>query len=550
MNYSNYTYNGISFTGVGMEYKGKGLRFGGFYGTFNRSTLFQTDLDNRSAIQYLADSLLGLNNVSYTTQPQFTRKAYAAHFSLGSSRNNIDLSVMRAADDLESLPDEWYIYELAAGDKDDTTKVTRDSVAKAKENLCFGMKWNLGIGRWLTANLNFGASLYTPDITADTVKLPDKLSNIELLRKGYDFAKMNNLFTLREGTELRLAGDAMVHLQIKTVGATFTYRFVQPDYISLGANGFNQNAETYGGNLVLPLFKNRSNFTATGYLQKDNLDGKQIYTNQVATYSANWSANMGEHLSFGITYNGVKQEQLDGTLKVIDTTKIDQITHTLNVSPSYTIAANGIDHGISFNFNLLQNKNLNTKMVGSAFDVTTISGGAGYDIHFTASRVGFNVNYDYSQSRSKANNYNSHAVSGGTSYNFISTDDMKLSGNASFTVAYNMKLAEETPITDAEKEAAFYRSRLTTSAKVSHFGTDDLSLSLRLGANLTYKQAHNASCFFSISNYSDNIIFGQHIATNTDIRFNIQYSYSFASRLIKAKKKREAEGKQLEANNN
>jgi hypothetical protein len=55
---------------------------------------------------------------------------------------------------------------------------------------------------------------------------------------------------------------------------------------------------------------------------------------------------------------------------------------------------------------------------------------------------------------------------------------------------------------------------------------------------LNYKDRHNASLYFSVSNYSDNIIFGQHVAVNTDVRLNVEYSYSFASRLVKSKKHR------------
>lgn len=536
MNFSNYTYNGISFTGVGLEYKGKALRFGGFYGTFNRSTTFQTELDNRSAIQYLADSLLGLNNVSYTTQPQYTRRAYAAHLGIGSARNNIDISFMRAADDINSLPVEWYNYEVAKNTETDTVLIQRDSVVKAKENLCIGLKTNLSIGRWFRFNVNLGASLYTPDILEDTLSLNDELKENPLLSKGSAFLERTGLFSVRKGTEARLAGDAMMHLQLSKANATMTYRFVQPNYTSLGANGFNQNAQTFGGNMVIPMFKNRSSFNATGYLQSDNLDGKQMYTNKVATYSATWSGTIGERLSLGVTYNGVRQNQQEGTLKPVDSVRIDQITHTLNISPSYGLTIGDNEHGFNLNFNFLQNKNLNEMMIGSAFDVTTTSAGAGYDILFGITRVGFNVNYDYSQSRSKANSYNSHAITGGTSYNFINTEETKLTGNASMTVAYNIQQAPETPISQAEKEAAFYRSSLKSNAEVTTFGTDALSLSLRLGASFTYKQAHSASLYFSISNYSDNIIIGQHIATSTDIRVSVQYNYNFASRLIKSKR--------------
>ncbi|MBO7494903.1 MAG: hypothetical protein J6T87_12270, partial [Bacteroidales bacterium] len=134
LNYSNYTYNGISFNGVGMEYRGSMFRFGGFYGSFNRRTKFNQELNGLKAIQYLSDDLLSMNNVAYTTMPQFERKAYAAHFAIGSFRNYVDFSVLHAMDDLGSLPTEWYI-----DDGYDTTLWARDSIM-GKENLAMGMK--------------------------------------------------------------------------------------------------------------------------------------------------------------------------------------------------------------------------------------------------------------------------------------------------------------------------------------------------------------------------------------------------------------------------
>lgn len=126
MNFSNYTYNGISFDGVGMEYKGKKFRFGGFYGNFDHATTFRTELDDRDAIQFLSDSLLGMNNVAYTTFPQFKRKAYAAHMAIGSTRNYVDISMLHAADDLNSLPSEWYMYNIYSAEVIDTTLVVRN----------------------------------------------------------------------------------------------------------------------------------------------------------------------------------------------------------------------------------------------------------------------------------------------------------------------------------------------------------------------------------------------------------------------------------------
>ena len=170
-----------------------------------------------------------------------------------------------------------------------------------------------------------------------------------------------------------------------------------------------------------------------------------------------------------------------------------------------------------------------------SFDVTTTSYGLGYDVYLTSSRLSLDANYDYSLSRSLGNDYNSHCLSGGTTYHFIRKENMTLSGNARLTMAYNIEKTEAEELTDSEKQVLNYLAR-RIGAEASTEMTNDFSIAARLGASLNYKDCHNASIFFSISNYSDNIIIGQHVAVNTDIRLMMEYSYSFASRLIKSKK--------------
>ena len=112
---------------------------------------------------------------------------------------------------------------------------------------------------------------------------------------------------------------------------------------------------------------------------------------------------------------------------------------------------------------------------------------------------------------------------------------MLLSGNARLTVAYNIEKTEAEDLSDSERQALNYLAR-RIGAEVGTEMTNDLSVAARLGASLNYKDRHNASVYFSVSNYSDNIIIGQHVAVNTDVRLMVEYSYSFASRLIKSKK--------------
>lgn len=534
MNFSNYTYNGISFDGVGMEYKGKKFRFGGFYGNFNHATTFRTELDNRDAIQFLSDSLLGMNNVAYTTFPQFKRKAYAAHMAIGSKRNYVDISMLHAADDINSLPTQWYMFNVYSSDIVDTTLIVRDSTIKGKENLAVGLKGHFTIGKWAMFEANLGASLFTPDIVREEIVLEGEDSGVATANKVMNGLRRSKLYDVRYGSEVRFAGDALLNLNFSPVSATLTYRFVQPDYTSLGANGFNQNAQTFGGNLSTSLLNNTAFLSLNGYLQRDNLDKKQMYTNQVGSYSASWNNYFGDNMALSVMYNGVTQKQLDGVLVVPEETRINQIAHCLDISPSYTLSSVN-DHTFSLNFNLLQNKNRNKLMEWATFDVTTTSFGLGYDVYFTGSRVSLDANYDYSLSRSPGNDYNSHCFTGGTSYRFIDRDNLRLSGNARLTMAFNLEKTEVEDISDSERDVL---SRLAhrVGAEVGTEITNDLSVAARMGASLNYKDRHNASLYFSISNYSDNIIIGQHVAVNTDVRLMLEYSYSFASRLIKSKK--------------
>ena len=531
MNFSNYTYNGISFDGVGMEYRGKKFRFGGFYGNFDHATTFRTKLEDRDAIQFLSDSLLGLNNVAYTTFPQFKRRAYAAHIAVGSMRNYVDLSLLHAADDLNSLPAQWYMLDGNTMNVLDT--IERDSTIKGKENLALGLKGHFTIGKWVMFEANMGASLFTPDITSEEVVLEGdegatKANNIlGGLRKA-------GLYNVRYGSEVRFAGDALLNLNFSPVSATFTYRFVQPNYTSLGANGFNQNAQTFGTNLSTSLFNNTAFLNLNGYLQRDNLDKKQLYTNRVGSYSVNWNNTFGENIALAIMYNAVTQKQLDGVLEVPEEIRINQITHSFDLSPSYTLSLDN-DHTFSVDFNLLQNKNLNKQMEGMSFDVSTTSFGLGYEVYLSSSRIGLDANYDYSLSRSPGNDYNSHCLSGGITNIFLKKENLTLTGNTRLTMAYNIQKSE-TELTDPERQVLNHLAH-RIGAEVGTEMTNDVSLAARLGASLNYKNCHNASIYFSISNYSDNIIIGQHVAVNTDIRLMMEYSYSFASRLIKSKKR-------------
>lgn len=524
MNFSKYTYSGLNFTGVGAEYNGKVFHAATFYGIMQAATRIK-EFDNRTAIQYMADSLLGLN-VEESDLPQYRRMGYGAKIGVGNNKNYFDISLFKAKDDTTSLPATWH----SAGTGDLTY---RDSLIVGKENLAVGVSGRVSAGKWASLTANVGATLFTPDLTSTAINR-EKLTELgvdvsdEQLKKALGILEKTTwLYEPRMNTRLRFAGDASATLSfIKNVKTVLTYRFVQADYASLGANRFSQNTHGAGVNTNIQLFKKTTTLVLSGFLQRDNLDHKQIYTNQVITYSANVTSSLPADIDLAISYSGVKQDQFNGTRQVNDSTRNNQLAHNLTVSPSYTIDGDN-SHNISLEFNMVQTQNLN-KLKSSDNDVGTYTAGLGYLMSLSGIRMDVGVNYDYSVSFSKINSYNSHTFGFVFGYTVVKTDKISLKANYSMSLSFNDNEDDFEGVYDPDDPEA--------TAK-----TSTLSFSNRLGMAFSYRQRHNAQIYLSSSNYSENIVIGQKITTDFDLRINFAYSYMFAKRIIKSKRQKDVE---------
>lgn len=487
MHFSNYTYSGLTFLGAGVEYQGKLFRMGTFGGLLQRATRMK-GYDDRTAIQQLADSLLGLN-VPQSTLPQYRREAIGVKLGVGNTRNFIDISFLKAKDRIKTLPEEW-----------------RDTIPP-QDNFAIGLSGRFAIGRWFAFTANLGASLHNPDLR-DSI-------HIEGYQKYERY--FNWLFTPGNSFRIRFAGDAAMNFMTKVFNGSLTYRFIQPDYVSLGAQNFNQNAHSLGTVLNFNMFKGRANLGLVGYVQRDNMDHKQMYTNQVATYSLNWHNSIGNLFNLGILYSGIKQDQFDGNFAVVDSLRINSIVHTISVSPTFTIEKANT-HSIGLTGNFVQNKNLN-KLNHNGMNIQTLTVGVVYGIDLTNIRLGINTGYDFSMSSSKYAHYNSHGLNFGLNYRIMQKEKLNWTINYNGFAAYNIQKDE--------------------GAK------NDFSLSNSIGSSFSYKK-HAASLYLSLSNFSDMERIGQRVHTSLDTRFTFSYSYTFAAKVIKKKTKEQRAAEKVE----
>ena len=314
-------------------------------------------------------------------------------------------------------------------------------------------------------------------------------------------------YGFRSSSILRFAGDAALYLNTRVFNGSLSYRFIQPDYVSLGAGYFSQNSQSIGASGNIRLFKGRSNLSLIGYGQQDNLNRQQMYTNRVTTYTLNWSDNPCDWLSFNAAYNGILQQMGNGTCIAPDSIRTDQVAHTLNLSPVFTIARENT-HDIALNFNYIKNANRNRNYY-IPMDIQTFSVGIGYDITLEALKLGLNTGYDYGQTRAELSNCNTHSFSYGCRYSILSEETTDLSVSFNGAVGYNIQLDEG--------------------------AGNNFSVSNSLGGSFSHNKKHNASLYLSLSNYSDNVIIGKRIATDLDLRLTFSYAYSFGKEIVKRK---------------
>jgi len=316
VSFSPFTLSGHVFLGGGLELNPGIFRFGAIYGRFVKSTTGDS-------------SNLGFYPSTYE------RNGYSIKLGLGTNNTYVDLIMLRAWDDTNSLPQKY-----------------RESI-KPAENLVFGISSKIAIMQELRFEFDAAASLYTLDLRGDDL--------VESFRIN-ELTQFNSFFKLRLSTQLTTALQSSLVYSGNLFTAKLNYKRIEPDYKSMGMYYSESDVENYNISVNVPLFKRSVRIGGSIGFQKDNLMNTKSATSNRLIGSANLSYNQSQY-GFDLNYSSYGITQTRGINPIIDSIKISKVNQSINFTARYTFGSTESLSNLIFNtsYQALNDLNSNTK---------------------------------------------------------------------------------------------------------------------------------------------------------------------------------------------
>lgn len=346
VSFSPYTLNNHNFLGGGFELKPGKWRIGFVYGRFAEAIEEDTTAANP----------LG---------PSYKRFGYAAKLGYGDNNNFIEMSFLKAKDDVSSISE------------------PQNTDIRPAENLSIGLSGKFTLWKKLSLAANVGASAFTEDIRANELNAYDNFP-----------INLSGLYTARASSRINFAGDVSLTFQQTWYAIKAEYMRIDPEYQTMGSYYFNNDLERYTLAPNLTLLQGKLNVGGSIGLQYDNLlDNKAARTKRVIS-AANVQVNPFPQFSVNAQYSNYATQQSSGLVQLNDTIRIFQVNHSMSVTPTYFIAKEQFYHSfvLALGKQTLQDRNRFTE-------------------NFTESNTN-NANFNY-QLR---NNQFSYTLSGGLNY--------------------------------------------------------------------------------------------------------------------------------------
>jgi hypothetical protein len=316
VSFSEFTLNGHTFLGAGLEARPGKFRLAGVYGKFNETS--QYDL-------LMADSI-----------PKLTRLGWAGKIGYGTEKTFVDLSILRIGDNKKNfVPSDNSEYPVPA------------------QNLALGLTSRISLTSKLIFSVDGSVSFFTSNSSLDT---SDTISDRLLLLAS-------NLISINP-TSQRFSAlkTSLTYNFSKSVSSGIEYRRIDPGYKSMGSYFFNNDLEQITINQSVSFLENKFRARGSVGIQRDNLDGSKNSTSKRLIGSLAGNYTIDENWAVDLSYNNYSTNQKAVKNIADNSLMVYQVNHSLLLSPRFMKATQSFSHLVMLNLNwmVLNDKNTQT----------------------------------------------------------------------------------------------------------------------------------------------------------------------------------------------
>ena len=294
MSFSPYTLGGKTFLGGGIEIKPKDswIQFSALYGRFARAV--QT----------------GGNNGNVAGIATYERWGYGGKVQMGSKKNLVAVSLFRGRDDENSI----------------VADSSNAYIAPA-ENLVWSLFTKHKIAKKVTFDFEYAFSGYTMDT---------RNSN-EVLDNFNYYNNLGAIFTPNATTQYNKAIVTNLTYAHEKYNLKFTYKRVDPEYLSMGTPFLNNDLENLTGALAWKMFEKKFGVTTTGGFQRNNLNGLKATNETRLAMGLNLTYTYKKKMNMSFNYANFKSDVRQEQFIEVDSLEFFQVTHNLSFRTNYKI---------------------------------------------------------------------------------------------------------------------------------------------------------------------------------------------------------------------
>lgn len=306
LSFSEFTLNGYTFLGAGLEARPGKFRLGAVYGKFNQNSTYDLAM---------ADSM-----------PKLTRTGWAAKVGYGTESRFIDFSVVRIGDNTKNFD----------------SLAFKPGMPTPEQNIAFGLTSRFAFTPQLMFTFDGSYSFYTKNRMELS---PDSISD-GWLRLANGLITVNGTTTYFKAFKTSLS-----YRFTPTIITGIEYRRVDPGFRSMGSYFFNNDVQHITFNQTVGLMDSKLNLNGSLGIQNDNLDGSKANTAHriIGSLSGNYTIN--ENWALDASFNNYSTNQRAYKTAGSDSLLIFQVNRTFMLMPRFTKATPTASHMVMLNLN-------------------------------------------------------------------------------------------------------------------------------------------------------------------------------------------------------